>query len=326
MATGWPPRPRSTAYLIPISAGAGSRAAAAACPMAAAAGPAWRAAAGRAPGLADRGPERQHGGDRHGDQPAGRQQQRRNPQTAGRAVGEPGYADRGQRGEGDRQAGRARGPGHADRHGARQIGQHELARGQAQRGQRPVVGALGDRLPGDGLRGHRQRGERSQCRQHVPAGDLRVDRRAGGVRVGVEVVGAQDAVRVQRAADRGQVCLAVPQPQEGQGQRGRARVDRGGERGGGEQVVVRQPAAGELAVGGGDAHHPEVAGLAGLRVGGAGQRRPRVDRDADHRPNADAVVLGQGERGQHLVGPGLDRKPAGQKSSSCGRGRPGAPR
>ena len=69
------------------------------------------------------------------------------------------------------------------RSGARaQVNQHELAGQHAKRRQGMVIGPLRDRLPGDRLPDDRQRGQRGQAGQHIPADDLRPDRARDRVR------------------------------------------------------------------------------------------------------------------------------------------------
>ncbi len=137
---------------------------------------------GARPGLPPRG-HRDAGGEQHHDRGRPGGEDADVHADAGIRFGEPGGADRGQRGRGDRDRDRAEGAG--DRGGGRlrHARGEQLAAGHAERRQRAVVLGGGLQRPGRDLADDEQRGERQGEPEQRKGDRLRADQPLDGRRL-----------------------------------------------------------------------------------------------------------------------------------------------
>jgi hypothetical protein len=212
--TGWRPRPRSSAYRIPISALGGAPAQAAA----------RTSATGNGIGRRGGSPRK----SRHGAPPSARADSATTVATcpARRHQRDQWVIDHRARRAGGQRAsptgvsGKAQRPPPLASPAAptpmmaprAKAERHELPHPQAHRRQGQAIILISDELPGGGLPDDGQPGERGQAGQHPPAHRLRPDRALHRGSVNIQVIGAERIQRAELAFEGRQVSLAVPEP------------------------------------------------------------------------------------------------------------------
>ena len=206
-------------------------------------------------------------------------------------------------------------PTTADEERPGQAHQHELAPGNPEGAQRGVRLGFDGGLPGQRLDDHDNPDQRGETGQDPPSDGLGADRVFDHGRFVVDIGDREAPNAFAWVWNCGKAGRAMAKLDEVGVEDDRLRVQRPREGRGGVEVVGGAAAGRKFDLGCFDPHDAQGDGRPGRpRMFGVVQHGAALGRggegDTDHGADVHAVVLGQGERRQHLVGVGLIRHPA----------------